>query len=180
MFLLRIVSLKPELFEGMRFDFTKGLNQKFSLSHRSFWDSLMHLLYSHEVLLSFELIVLMNKIVYIAQNQCVHGSYWGSFPIYGNHQSSYCSLRVRSQLYRPKGIKTLDLSFHFPGVVKGFEWISLLWFIVVQLMLFGRVMTDGRLNARLKCDLTDNLAMKANAQVSETYFRASECKLSFV
>lgn len=29
-----VVSLKPELFEGMRFDFTKGLNQKFSLSHR--------------------------------------------------------------------------------------------------------------------------------------------------
>lgn len=28
------VSLKPELFEGLRFDFTKGLNQKFSLSHR--------------------------------------------------------------------------------------------------------------------------------------------------
>ncbi|THU44932.1 hypothetical protein C4D60_Mb02t12590 [Musa balbisiana] len=28
------VSLKPELFEGLRFDFTKGINQKFSLSHR--------------------------------------------------------------------------------------------------------------------------------------------------
>ena len=28
------VSLKPELFEGMRVDFTKGLNQRFSLSHR--------------------------------------------------------------------------------------------------------------------------------------------------
>jgi hypothetical protein len=28
------VSLKPELFEGMRFDFTKMLNQKFSLNHR--------------------------------------------------------------------------------------------------------------------------------------------------
>lgn len=30
------VSLKPELFEGLRFDFTKGLNQKFSLSHRCY------------------------------------------------------------------------------------------------------------------------------------------------
>lgn len=28
------VTLKPELFEGLRFDFTKPLNQKFSLSHR--------------------------------------------------------------------------------------------------------------------------------------------------
>lgn len=27
-------------------------------------------------------------------------------------------------------------------------------------------MTDGRLNARLKCDLTENLALKANAQVN--------------
>lgn len=34
-----------------------------------------------------------------------------------------------------------------------------------QLMLFGRVMTDGRLSARLKCDLTENLTLKGNAQV---------------
>ena len=32
-------------------------------------------------------------------------------------------------------------------------------------MLFGRILTDGRLNARVKCDLTDNLTLKANAQV---------------
>ncbi|KAK6121656.1 hypothetical protein DH2020_044602 [Rehmannia glutinosa] len=57
-----LLSLKPELFEGMRFDFTKGLNQKFSLSHR--------------------------------------------------------------------------------------------------------VLTDGRLNARLKCDLTENLSLKGNAQLT--------------
>ncbi|GMP78762.1 hypothetical protein CsSME_00034575 [Camellia sinensis var. sinensis] len=31
-----LMSFKPELFEGMRFDFTKGLNQKFSLSHSVF------------------------------------------------------------------------------------------------------------------------------------------------
>lgn len=30
---LRPVTLKPELFEGMRFDFNKGINQKFSLTH---------------------------------------------------------------------------------------------------------------------------------------------------
>lgn len=35
----------------------------------------------------------------------------------------------------------------------------------LQLMLFGRVLTDGRLNARVKCDLTDELTLKANAQV---------------
>ena len=29
------VVLKPELFEGLRFDFTKPLNQNFALSHRS-------------------------------------------------------------------------------------------------------------------------------------------------
>jgi len=32
-------------------------------------------------------------------------------------------------------------------------------------MLIGRVLTDGRVNARVKCDLTDDLALKANAQV---------------
>lgn len=32
-------------------------------------------------------------------------------------------------------------------------------------MLFGRIMTDGRLNARVKCDLSENLILKANAQV---------------
>ncbi|KAH0659894.1 hypothetical protein KY289_028642 [Solanum tuberosum] len=31
-----LMSLKPELFEGMRFDFTRGLNQRFSLSHSVF------------------------------------------------------------------------------------------------------------------------------------------------
>ena len=35
----------------------------------------------------------------------------------------------------------------------------------LQTMLIGRVLTDGRLNARVKCDLTDDLALKANAQV---------------
>ena len=33
-YLFGTVSLKPELFEGMRFDFNKGLSPKFSLSHR--------------------------------------------------------------------------------------------------------------------------------------------------
>ena len=28
-------------------------------------------------------------------------------------------------------------------------------------------MTDGRLSARVKCDLTENLALKINAQVAE-------------
>lgn len=32
-------------------------------------------------------------------------------------------------------------------------------------MLIGRVLTDGRVSARVKCDLTDNLSLKANAQV---------------
>lgn len=36
-----MMSLKPELFEGMRFDFTKILNQKFSLNHSCcFWGEL--------------------------------------------------------------------------------------------------------------------------------------------
>ncbi|KAK8648063.1 hypothetical protein V6N13_128825 [Hibiscus sabdariffa] len=35
-----------------------------------------------------------------------------------------------------------------------------------QLMLIGRVVTDGRVNARVKWDLTDNLTVKANAQLT--------------
>jgi mitochondrial import receptor subunit TOM40 len=37
-------------------------------------------------------------------------------------------------------------------------------------MLIGRLMTDGRLNARVKCDLTENLALKVNAQVLNLIF----------
>jgi hypothetical protein len=43
-----IMSLKPELFEGLRFDFTKPLNQRFSLSHRC-GGSLVQLFISHLV-----------------------------------------------------------------------------------------------------------------------------------
>ncbi|MBA0635597.1 hypothetical protein Godav_028820 [Gossypium davidsonii] len=39
-------------------------------------------------------------------------------------------------------------------------------FIDPNLMLIGRVLTDGRLNARLKWDLSDNFTVKANAQLS--------------
>ncbi|KAG8096167.1 hypothetical protein GUJ93_ZPchr0013g37426 [Zizania palustris] len=39
-------------------------------------------------------------------------------------------------------------------------------FLDPKLMLVGRVMTDGRLNARVKCDLTDNLTLKINAQLT--------------
>lgn len=34
------MSLRPELFEGMRFDFFKGLDQKFSLGHRFLYSPL--------------------------------------------------------------------------------------------------------------------------------------------
>ncbi|AQL07003.1 Mitochondrial import receptor subunit TOM40-1 [Zea mays] len=40
-------------------------------------------------------------------------------------------------------------------------------FLDPKLMLIGRVMTDGRLNARVKCDLTDNLMLKVNAQLTQ-------------
>lgn len=41
---------------------------------------------------------------------------------------------------------------------------------LLQLMLLGRLMTDGRLNARVKCDLSENLSLKANAQVKYKIF----------
>ncbi|KAK4608766.1 hypothetical protein RGQ29_002240 [Quercus rubra] len=39
-------------------------------------------------------------------------------------------------------------------------------FMDPKLMLVGRVLTDGRLTARLKCDLIENLSLKANAQLT--------------
>ncbi|CAA6655415.1 unnamed protein product [Spirodela intermedia] len=96
-----LMSLKPELFEGMRFDFTKGLNQKFSLSHSVFMGS----------------------------------------------------MEVPSQSMKTVKVPTAHYEFGAN-------------FLDPKLMLVGRILTDGRLNARVKCDLTDNLTMKINAQLT--------------
>ncbi|KAH9707378.1 mitochondrial import receptor subunit TOM40 [Citrus sinensis] len=96
-----LMSLKPELFEGLRFDFTKGLNQKFSLSHS----------------------VIMGPT------------------------------EIPSQSTETIKIPTAHYEF-------GANYID------PKLMLIGRVLTDGRLNARVKCDLSDNLSLKANAQLT--------------
>ena len=39
-------------------------------------------------------------------------------------------------------------------------------FVDPNVMLIGRVLIDGRLNARVKWDLTDNPIVKANAQLT--------------
>ncbi|EOX99041.1 hypothetical protein QUC31_014847 [Theobroma cacao] len=96
-----LMSLKPETFEGLRFDFTKGLNQKFSLSHSVFMGP----------------------------------------------------TEIPSQSAETIKIPTAHYEFGAN-------------FIDPNLMLIGRVLTDGRLNARVKWDLTDNLALKANAQLT--------------
>lgn len=46
-----------------------------------------------------------------------------------------------------------------------------------KMMLIGRVSHDGRVNARVKCDLTDNLCLKINAQVIDL---ASRVKCVFM
>jgi len=96
-----MMSLKPDLFEGLRFDFTKPLNQKFSLSHSVFMGSM-------EV-----------------------------------PSQSTDTVKVPSSHYE-FGANFLD----------------------PKCMLVGRILTDGRLSARVKCDLTDNLTMKINAQLT--------------
>ncbi|CAL5333890.1 unnamed protein product [Camellia sinensis] len=90
-----LMSLKPELFEGMRFDFTKGLNQRFSLSHSVFMGP----------------------------------------------------TEIPSQSSETIKIPTAHYEF-------GANFID------------PKILTDGRLNARLKCDLSENLALKANAQLT--------------
>ncbi|CAN6443115.1 unnamed protein product [Victoria cruziana] len=101
-----LMSLKPELFEGLRFDFTKPLNQKFSLSHSVFMGS----------------------------------------------------MEVPSQ--SKDTIKVPTSHYEFGAN-----------FLDPKLMLVGRILTDGRLNAKVKCDLTNNLTLKVNAQLtSEPHF----------
>lgn len=96
-----LMSLKPELFEGLRFDFTKMLSSKFALSHS----------------------LLMGSMEVPSQSADV--------------------------------IKVPTAQYEFGAN-----------FLDPKLMLIGRLMTDGRLNARVKCDLTENLALKINAQLT--------------
>jgi len=95
------MSLKPRLFEGLCFDFTKPLNQKFSLSHSVFMGS----------------------------------------------------TEVPSQ--STDTVKVPSAHYEFGAN-----------FLDPKCMLVGRILTDGRLSARVKCDLTDNLALKINAQLT--------------
>ncbi|PPR98910.1 hypothetical protein GOBAR_AA21753 [Gossypium barbadense] len=96
-----LMSLKPETFEGLRFDFTKGLNQKFSLSHSVFMGP----------------------------------------------------TEIPSQSAETIKIPTAHYEFGAN-------------FIDPNLMLIGRVLTDGRVNARVKWDLTDNLSLTNEPHMS--------------
>ncbi|CAM0880946.1 unnamed protein product [Alopecurus aequalis] len=107
------MSLRPELFEGFRFDYTKMLGQYFALSHNV----------------------------------------------------SMGSLEMPSQ--GPEVIKVPTKSYEFGAN-----------FFDPTMMLIGRISQDGRLNARVKYDLTSNLCLKINAQlVSEPDY--SQGVLSF-
>lgn len=95
-----IMSLKPELFEGMRFDFNKPLNPKFFLSHSVFMGP----------------------------------------------------TEIPSQSTETIKIPTAHYEFGAN-------------FVDPKLMLIGRL-NGGRLNARVKWDLSDNLILKGNAQLT--------------
>ncbi|GAB2267687.1 hypothetical protein Dimus_002670 [Dionaea muscipula] len=119
-----LMSLKPELFEGMRFDFTKGLNPNFALSHS------------------------------VIMGPTEIPSPWSE------------TIKIPTANY--------ELCANF---------------IDPKLMLAGRIMTDRWLNARVKYDLTDNLILKANAQLTTephmihgmaTFdYKGSDCRAQF-
>ncbi|KAF8724223.1 hypothetical protein HU200_021244 [Digitaria exilis] len=96
-----ILALKPDLFEGMRFDFTKMINQHFSLSHSVYMGSV-------------------------------------DVPSQGNEV-----------------IKIPTSNYEFGAN-----------FINQRMMLMGRVSHEGRENIRVKFDLTENLSVKINAQLT--------------
>ncbi|GJN37955.1 hypothetical protein PR202_gb26958 [Eleusine coracana subsp. coracana] len=95
------MSLKAEVFEGMRLDYTKMLNQSFGLTHS----------------------VSMGAVEIPAQGSDV--------------------IKI------PHGTYEFGANFLDP-----------------KLVLIGRLSQDGRVNARVKCDLTENLALKINAQMT--------------
>nr|CAB3472847.1 unnamed protein product [Digitaria exilis] len=95
------MALKPDLFEGMRFDFTKMINQHFSLSHSVYMGSV-------------------------------------DVPSQGNEV-----------------IKIPTSNYEFGAN-----------FINQRMMLMGRVSHEGRENIRVKFDLTENLSVKINAQLT--------------
>ncbi|XP_006644056.1 mitochondrial import receptor subunit TOM40-1-like [Oryza brachyantha] len=95
------MSLKPDTFEGLRFDFTKGLNPFFGLSH----------------------------------------------------SVSMGSMELPSQ--GAEVIKVPTSNYEFGAN-----------FMDPKMMLIGRVSHDGRLTARVKCDLLENLCLKVNAQLT--------------
>lgn len=97
-----MMALKPELFEGMRFEFNKALSPKFFLSHS----------------------VVMGPT------------------------------EVPSQSTETIKIPTAQYEFGAN-------------FIDPKRMLIGRISPDGRLNARVKWDLTDNLIFKGNASLTK-------------
>uniref|UniRef100_A0A7S0N468 Mitochondrial import receptor subunit TOM40 n=1 Tax=Pyramimonas obovata TaxID=1411642 RepID=A0A7S0N468_9CHLO len=97
-----LMSLKPELFEGCRFDFTRPLNQKFSLQHSLFMGS----------------------------------------------------VEVPSQ--SSQTFKVPAASYEFGANL-----------IDQKGMIIGRLLTDGRMNARIRYDLNDMLSFKMMTQLAE-------------
>jgi len=95
------VSLKPDLFEGVRFDFAKPLNAKFSLSHS----------------------VYMGSIEVPTQSTQV--------------------------------VKMPMATYEF-----GANWLD------TRTMLIGRILTDGRMTGRIKHDLTEDLSVKFQTQLT--------------
>ncbi|KAL5228680.1 hypothetical protein ABZP36_016945 [Zizania latifolia] len=95
------MSLKPETFEGLRFDFTKMLNPFFGLGHS----------------------VSMGPMELPSQGAEV--------------------------------IKVPTSNYEFSAN-----------FVDPKMMLIGRVSHDGRVTARVKCDLLENLCLKINAQLT--------------
>lgn len=104
------------------------------------------------------------KLVYRCFKQCNDGANRSAFSVIWNNQNSNSPLWVWCQLLRPKGSICV---YHFVTYSYGHQDdMKMTKKKKTQLLLIGRVMTDGRLNARVKADITDKLVVKANAQVS--------------
>ena len=161
------MSLKPDLFEGMRFDFTKMLNQKFSLNHRYLYVFFLFFYFMKFNCLKFVCLLICCCLISVLMG-----------PTEVPSQSTE-TIKIPTAHYE-FGSTFIDhprvtwTSFKCPFslCVCVFFFIYIYIACVVndaaaalQLLLWGRILTDGRLNARVKCDLSENLTFKANAQV---------------
>ena len=141
------MSLKPELFEGLRFDFSKGVNQKFSLTHSIFMGSVEARARSRA----------------LALPRCAAAPPLAApLPCRDADVArlANCATRAAPRTQVPsQGSQTIKVP------ASSYEFGSIL--VDGNTMMIGKVFTDGRLTGRIKYDVSDALSLKLQTQLTK-------------